>query len=72
MDKSWILLGTLLTLMAATLGWLISGIEERLNSDLAVFMPAGANARESLLLSELREGATGRLILLAVEGGEAA
>lgn len=72
MDKSWILLGALLTLMAATLGWLISGIEERLNSDLAVFMPAGANARESLLLSELREGATGRLILLAVEGGEAA
>ena len=71
MGNRWILLGVILAVLATTLGWLIFGMKDRLNSDLSVFMPTGATVEELQLLNELREGNTGRLILIAIEGGKA-
>ncbi len=71
MGKRRLLLGTWLTAMATALWWLISGLDDRLNSDLTVFMPTGATVEERLLLDELQQGAMGRLVLIAIEGSDA-
>ena len=71
MSRRNLLLGTWLVALSATLAWLIAGIHERLRSDLTLFMPAGVNVQERLLLDELREGPAGRLLLIGIEGGDA-
>ena len=65
------MLGAWLVTIAAMLFWLVTGMHERLRSDLTLFMPAGVNMQERLLLDELREGPAGRLLLLGIEGGDA-
>jgi predicted exporter len=58
--------------MTVALGWLLSGEGERLRSDLSLFLPAGHNVEQRLLMDQLREGPASRLILLGIEGGDGA
>ncbi|WP_206199333.1 MMPL family transporter [Parasulfuritortus cantonensis] len=44
----------------------------RFVADLSAFMPQAPDARQQLLMSQFREGIIGRLIMLGVEGGDAA
>jgi predicted exporter len=41
----------------------------RVQSDISLFLPSAATAKDELLVNELREGPASRLILLAIEGG---
>jgi len=63
---SWFLAMTVLLL------WLLTDMHKRLRSDLTLFIPAGVNVGEKLMLDELREGPAGRLLLLGIEGGDTA
>lgn len=40
-------------------------------ADLSAFMPRTPNARQQLLIDQLRDGAVARLIMMGIEGGEA-
>ena len=42
-----------------------------METELSRLFPEGATRTERLLLTELRTGPTGRLILMALEGGDA-
>ena len=44
----------------------------RYTADLSAFLPRSPSAAQQLLVDQLREGAVGRLLLVAVEGGDAA
>jgi predicted exporter len=44
----------------------------RIGADFSAFLPAGANAGQRALVSQLREGAAGRLLLIALGGEEPA
>ena len=44
----------------------------RVGADFSAFLPAGADARQRALVSQLREGAAGRLLLVALGGTEPA
>lgn len=57
-----------LLLAAACAGYL--ALEGRVSTDLADFLPAGG-ADDGLLLEQLRDGRAARVLLLAVEGGDA-
>jgi predicted exporter len=52
--------------------WLLAGNGDRLRSDLSLFLPAGHNLEQRLLLDQLRKGPASRLILLGIEGGDSA
>lgn len=41
-------------------------------ADLSAFMPRTPNARQQLLIDQLRDGAVARLIMMGIEGGDAA
>ncbi len=58
-----------LTLIAAVV-WLLAGNDDRLRSDLSLFLPTGHNLEQRLLLDQLRKGPASRLILLGIEGGD--
>lgn len=40
-------------------------------SDLSAFMPRTPNARQQLLVDQLRDGAVARLVMMGIEGGDA-
>lgn len=44
----------------------------RYTADLSAFLPRFPSAAQQLLVEQLREGAVGRVMLLAIEGGDAA
>src|SRR5438132_5759385 len=39
-----------------------------IDADFAAFLPPGADARQRALVAQLREGAAGRLLLIAIHG----
>lgn len=65
---SWVFALWLACLLLA--GWWLSA-EMRVRADLSLFLPESGSARQQLLLSELREGAATRLLLLGIGGGDA-
>jgi predicted exporter len=67
--KSWITL--LIWCMVMGLGAWFTATHTHVESELSRLLPEGATSTERLLLTELRTGATTRLILLALEGEDA-
>ncbi len=59
-------------ILAVLLGWLFTGENDRLRSDLSLFLPASHNTEQRLLMDQLRKGPASRLILLGIEGGDSA
>ncbi len=64
---------------AATLLWLVLAstavvivLHARFTADLSAFLPATPTATQRLLVSQLREGIASRLIIVAIEEGDAA
>ena len=51
-------------------GWFVT-THTRVETELSRLLPEGATPTERLLLTELRTGATGRLLLIALEGEDA-
>lgn len=45
--------------------------QTRFVSDLSAFMPKTPNARQQLLVDQLRDGAVARLVMMGIEGGDA-
>jgi predicted exporter len=60
---------TLWAVLLGGAGWYLAA-EVHIQNDLPSLLPAGAGPTERLLLSELRQGTTGRLILLGMEGDD--
>ncbi|MEP6891442.1 MAG: hypothetical protein ABI955_12190, partial [Nitrospirota bacterium] len=50
--------------------WFVAA-RTQVETELSRLLPEGATPTERLLLTELRTGATGRIILMALEGEEA-
>ncbi len=46
--------------------------QTRFVTDLSAFMPKTPNARQQLLIDQLRDGAVARLIMIGIDGGDAA
>src|SRR3990172_65119 len=67
--RSWVTL--LLWCMTLGFGVWFVATRAQVENDLSRLLPEGASPTERLLLSELRTGATGRLILVALEGQDA-
>jgi predicted exporter len=57
-------------LLLAGLGWFVRA-HLQIGSDLRLFMPAPQTPEQHLLMEEIGEGPGSRLLLLAIEGGEA-
>lgn len=47
-------------------------VQTRFVADLSAFMPKMPNARQQLLVEQLRDGVIARLIMMGIEGGDAA
>lgn len=45
-------------------------VQTRFVTDLSAFMPKTPNARQQLLIDQLRDGAVARLVLMGIEGGD--
>jgi len=58
-----------LAALAAALGVALTA---RYTADLSAFLPSSPSPAQALLVDQLREGAVGRVILIAIEGGDAA
>jgi predicted exporter len=71
MSRRGLVLVIWLVILTAIPAWLVTSMQGRLRSDLTLFMPAGVNLEEKVLLDELREGPAGRLLLLGIKGGDA-
>ena len=56
--------------IGASAYWLTRQLE--VTSDLSAFLPRAATPEQSLLIGQLRDGVASRLILIGIEGGEAA
>ena len=50
--------------------WVLSGV--RLNTDMSAFLPSNPNEHQRLLVDQLKEGALSRMVLIGIEGGDAA
>lgn len=50
--------------------WIVAA-HTRFNTDMAAFLPDSASPAQQLMVEQLRDGVTSRLVLLAVEGTEA-
>lgn len=61
-----LLLWSLAMLAAAAIVW-----HSRFSTDMSFFLPAQPSAEQALVVDQLREGALGRLLMLAVSGGDA-
>ncbi len=57
-----------LAVLGLAAGWLTMHLKPA--TDLTAFLPAQASAEHAMLLDELRDGATTRLILIAIEGAD--
>lgn len=59
-----------LLLMAALASYAI--VQVRVSADFSAFLPAGATPQQRALVTQLREGAAGRLLLIGLAGADAA
>lgn len=50
--------------------WMLTGI--RLNTDMSAFLPSNPNEHQRLLVDQIKEGALSRMVLIGIEGGDAA
>ncbi len=57
--------------LAAMLTCLLLIAQTRFVTDLSAFMPKTPNARQQLLIDQLRDGAVARLIMMGIDGGDA-
>jgi len=57
--------------IAALLGCVLVILQTPFVSDLSAFMPSAPNARQQLLIDQLRNGPVARLIMVGIEGGDA-
>jgi len=57
--------------LAGMLACLMVIFQTHFVADLSAFMPRTPNARQQLLIDQLRDGAVARLITMGIEGGEA-
>ena len=62
----------LLIWMATMLACLLVIVQTHFVADLSAFLPRTPNARQQLLIDQLRDGAVARLIMMGVEGGDSA
>ena len=67
--RSWVTL--LIWCVVLGLGAWFVATRVHMEAELSSLFPEGATPTERLLLTELRTGPTGRLILMALEGGDA-
>ena len=67
MTRAHFSLLTFVLLAAAAVGFL--GVRMSVVSDMSAFLPQHADARERLLIEELRSGVAGRLLFAAITGG---
>jgi predicted exporter len=58
--------------LAGMLACLLVIVQTHFVADLSAFMPRTPNARQQLLIDQLRDGAVARLIMMGIEGGDAA
>jgi predicted exporter len=58
--------------LTAMLTCLVVIVQTPFVTDLSAFMPKTPNARQQLLIDQLRDGAVARLIMMGIEGGDAA
>ena len=58
--------------LAGMLACLLVIVQTHFVADLSAFMPRTPNARQQLLIDQLRHGAVARLIMMGIEGGDAA
>lgn len=58
--------------LAGLLACLLVMLQTHFVADLSAFMPRTPNARQQLLIDQLRDGAVARLIMMGIEGGDAA
>ena len=58
--------------LAGMLACLLVIFQTHFVADLSAFMPRTPNARQQLLIDQLRDGAVARLIMMGIEGGDAA
>jgi predicted exporter len=58
--------------LAGLLACLLVMLQTRFVADLSAFMPRTPNARQQLLIDQLHDGAVARLIMMGIEGGDAA
>ena len=58
--------------LAGILACLLVIFQTHFVADLSAFMPRTPNARQQLLIDQLRDGAVARLIMMGIEGGDAA
>ena len=62
-----------LAVWAAALAFCVLVIAQtRFVADLSAFMPRAPNERQQLLVEQLRDGVVARLIMIGIEGGDAA
>ncbi|MDR7306100.1 MMPL family transporter [Rhodoferax saidenbachensis] len=57
--------------LSAMLVCLLLIAQTRFVTDLSAFMPKTPNARQQLLIEQLRDGAVARLIMIGIDGGDA-
>lgn len=58
--------------LAGILACLLVIVQTHFVADLSAFMPRTPNARQQLLIDQLRDGAVARLIMMGIEGGDTA
>ena len=58
--------------LAGMLSCLLVIVQTHFVADLSAFMPRAPNARQQLLIDQLRDGSVARLIMMGIEGGDAA
>jgi predicted exporter len=58
--------------LAGLLACLLVMVQTHFVADLSAFMPRAPNARQQLLIDQLRDGAVARLIMMGIEGGDSA
>jgi predicted exporter len=57
-------------IVAALAGYVLAHV--RVSADFSAFLPAGADARQRAVVTQLREGSAGRLLLVALGGADPA
>jgi len=58
--------------LAVLAGCLLVILQTRFVADLSAFLPQAPNARQQMLVEQLRDGIIARLIMVGIEGGDAA
>jgi predicted exporter len=69
MSRRTRILALFVLLLALSVAALVNRLH--ISSDISMFLPQGASWPQRVLVEELRKGANGRLVLIAIEGGQA-